>query len=296
MIKRYLSLVKFSHTIFGLPFALVGYAWGVSLVGFNPWTLAAVLLCMVFARNAAMGFNRLIDRRFDEQNPRTASREIPSGVVSVRSARLFVAANGLLFVLSSSLFWVNGLWNPWPLLLAPAALAVILGYSYTKRFTPLCHLVLGVGLAISPSAAFLATTGELHVTVVLLSVAVFFWVSGFDILYALQDREFDRSHKLHSIPAALGVWGSLIVSALLHLCTLLALGYLTHRYIGGTYFRIGLGLFAALLIYQHLIIRPKRLDRIDQTFALVNGIASLLFASGAIADVIHWSMWGHSIS
>ncbi len=280
-LKDYFSLVKFSHTAFALPFALIGYTAGGLAVGFDPWVLVGVLGCMVFARNAAMGFNRLIDRRFDAENPRTAGREIPAGKISPRAAGWFVGVNAAAFVT------VAGMFNLLTLCLSPVVLLVVLGYSYTKRFTALCHLVLGLGLAMAPSAAYIAVTGSLAGAMVGLSVLVFTWVAGFDIIYALQDIDFDRSERLHSIPAALGVRGALRVSGGLHVVTVAMvvwLGWLLP--LSAAFYWVGAGLFLALLGYQHGIVRPGDLSKIGPTFGLTNGLASFLYAVFVILGLI----------
>ncbi len=280
-LKDYFSLVKFSHTAFALPFALIGYTAGVLAVGFDPWVLVGVLGCMVFARNAAMGFNRLIDRRFDAENPRTVGREIPAGKISPRAAGWFVGVNAAAFVA------VAGMFNLLTLCLSPVVLLVVLGYSYTKRFTALCHLVLGLGLAMAPSAAYIAVTGSLAGAMVGLSVLVFTWVAGFDIIYALQDIDFDRSERLHSIPAALGVRGALRVSGGLHVVTVAMvvwLGWLLP--LSAAFYWVGAGLFLALLGYQHGIVRPGDLSKIGPTFGLTNGLASFLYAVFVILGLI----------
>jgi|GEM_PF-261731 len=228
-VKNYLSLVAFSHTIFAMPFAMIGFALGAmyapgpvyqgNLTGWQKafmqqttWLSAAVIFalvvfCMIFARSAAMAFNRYLDKQFDALNPRTAIREIPSGIISANHALLFTLLNAALFVFCSWL--INGLCFA----LSPVALFVILGYSYTKRFTPLCHLVLGLGLSLAPIGAYIAVTGSFALLPILFSFAVIFWVSGFDIIYALQDEEFDKEHRLYSIPAALGRKNALRVSS-----------------------------------------------------------------------------------
>ncbi|HSO76978.1 MAG TPA: UbiA-like polyprenyltransferase, partial [Bacteroidales bacterium] len=204
----YLSLVKFSHTVFAMPFALVGYflASASEGHGFSLRTLLLVVLCMVLARSAAMSFNRLADYRFDSMNPRTASREIPSGVISKRSALIFVIASSLLFIVATAFI------NNMTLLLSIPALAVVLGYSYTKRFTPLCHLILGLGLSLAPIGAYISVTGQFALLPLVYSAIVLTWVSGFDIIYALQDDEFDRSAGLYSLPAVLTRSQALAVS------------------------------------------------------------------------------------
>lgn len=279
-LKDYFSLVKFAHTAFALPFALIGYTLGVMAAGFNPWILAAVLACMVFARNAAMGFNRVIDRRFDMRNPRTAGREIPAGKISVRAGKWFVILNSAAFIAVAATFnWLT-------LVLSPVVLIVVLGYSYTKRFTALCHMVLGLGLAIAPSAAYIAVTGTLTITPVCISVLVLTWVSGFDIIYALQDAGFDREERLHSVPAALGVRGALWVSVLLHVVTV-AMVFVVGSLLGnGWLYWTGAAVFLGLLVYQHLIVRPGDLSRIGAMFGLTNGLASIAYATFVILYLV----------
>lgn len=279
-VKDYLSLVKFAHTAFALPFALIGYTLGVRVAGFDPWVLAGVLACMVFARNAAMGFNRIVDRRYDIKNPRTARREIPAGKISVRAGRWFVILNAAAFIAVAATFnWLT-------LVLSPVVLLIVLGYSYTKRFTALCHMVLGLGLAIAPSAAYIAVTGTLTIIPVCISVLVLTWVSGFDIIYALQDTGFDRSERLHSVPAALGVRGALWVSALLHVVTV-GMVVLVGSLLGnGLLYWIGAAVFLGLLVYQHLIVRPGDLSKIGAMFGLTNGVASIAYALFVIFDLV----------
>lgn len=271
-LKHYFSLVKFAHTAFALPFALIGYVLGVLERGFDFWILVGILACMVFVRNAAMGFNRLIDRRFDAQNVRTAGREIPAGKISVRAARWFVVLNAVAFVVVAATFNRLTLW------LSPVVLLVVLGYSYTKRFTALCHAVLGLGLAMAPCGAYIAVTGTLSIVPVWLSVLVLTWVMGFDIIYALQDVDFDRSQRLHSIPAALGVRGALWVSVLLHVVTAAMVAVVGFSLGGGILYCIGAAIFLALLLYQHLIVRPDDLSRIGAMFGITNGVASIAYA------------------
>ncbi|WP_037361014.1 UbiA-like polyprenyltransferase [Asinibacterium sp. OR53] len=281
-VKNYLSLVKFSHTIFALPFAMIGFFLGVHQAS-NASHLAIkfllVLVCMVTARSAAMAFNRYLDRSFDAKNPRTAIREIPQGIISPDHALRFVIINCLLFVTACWLI------NTVCLYLAPIALFVILFYSYTKRFTPLCHLVLGLGLSLAPIGAYLAVTGSFSLLPILFSLAVIFWVSGFDIIYALQDVDFDRSQHLYSIPAALGKARALRVSELLHLlsaaCVIMA-GF------SGEFhwlYWIGILVFAGMLIYQHSIVKPNDLRRMNIAFMTANGIASVIFGLLVILDI-----------
>lgn len=286
-VRRYLSLIKFSHTVFALPFALIGFTIGTLDLARQgnehpfAWPLfVKMLLCMVFARSAAMAFNRYLDRRFDALNPRTATREIPAGAISPRSALLFTIVNSVLFIATT---WTI---NMACFSLSFVALFVVLFYSYTKRFTALCHLVLGVGLSLSPIGAYLAVTGHFALFPLLFSFAVLTWVAGFDIIYALQDEAFDRSQKLHSIPAALGVRNALNVSSLLHVFSALFViwagteGHLHLIYWAGALF------YAALLVYQHMLVKPDDLSKVGMAFANTNGIASVVFAIFTIAALL----------
>jgi 4-hydroxybenzoate polyprenyltransferase len=281
--KQYFSFVKFSHTVFALPFALIGFFLAVQLHRhpFEWYLLALVLVCMVTARNAAMGFNRWADRYIDKDNPRTAVREIPAGVITPGNAIVFVVINCILFI--SATWFIN----PICFYLSPVALLVILGYSYTKRFTPLCHLVLGLGLALAPIGAYLAVAGVFHWLPMLFSLLVLFWVSGFDIIYALQDEEFDKSSGLLSIPSRLGKSKALRVSRMLHaisICCVLAIGYLAHF---GLFYWIGAGIFSGLLIYQHTLVKPDDLSRVNMAFATTNGIASVVFAIFVLLELFY---------
>jgi 4-hydroxybenzoate polyprenyltransferase len=272
-IQHYLSLIKFSHTVFALPFAIVGFLLGVQAK--NAWpgwdVFGFVLLCMVFARTAAMAFNRFIDRKFDSRNARTATREIPRGIIRPNAALAFVVLNAILFMASS--YAINLLCFA----LSPVALLVILGYSLTKRFTSLCHIVLGLGLSLAPIGAYLAVTGVYDVIPLLFSGIVLTWTAGFDIIYAMQDEEFDRSESLFSIPVALGKKNALRLSELLHVFTgilFLTAGYLMQP---GIAFWIGAVVFLGMLIYQHRIVSPNDLSRVNLAFGTTNGIASVVF-------------------
>lgn len=274
MLSNYLSLIKFSHTIFALPFALIGFFLATHHFGyaFEWFDLLLVVLCMVFARSAAMAFNRYADRYIDAANPRTAMREIPAGVISTWSAVSFIIINCILFIAMAYFI------NPLCFYLSPVALCVILGYSYTKRFTALCHFVLGLGLALAPIGAFVAVSEQFYLLPILYSMVVLFWVSGFDIIYALQDDEFDRSQDLHSIPSRLGKQNALRLSSLLHIvCALLVLYAGILAQFGYLYF-IGTALFVGLLFYQHTLVKPNDLSRVNLAFFTTNGIASALFA------------------
>ncbi|MDP2386029.1 MAG: UbiA-like polyprenyltransferase [Bacteroidota bacterium] len=281
-LKNYLSLIKFSHTIFALPFAIIGFVLAIKddLSAFNPLLLVYVILCMVFARSAAMGFNRYIDRKFDAQNPRTKMREVPAGVISASAALWFVIIMSVLFITTT---WFI---NPICFYLSPVALLVVLGYSYTKRFTALCHLVLGVGLGLAPIGSYLAVTGEFAWLPLLYSFAVFFWVSGFDIIFALQDEEFDRSLNLKSIPSYLGKVKALRLSELLHIISatfVIGAGYMAGF---GPIYWVGVAFFCGLLTYQHLIVKPNDLSRVNLAFGTVNGIASVVFACFTLAEIL----------
>lgn len=280
--KNYLSLIKFSHTIFALPFAIIGFFLAINstTAAINWITLINVVLCMVFARSAAMAFNRFIDRKIDSANPRTAKvREIPNGTIQPKFALLFVIVNCLLFVATT--YFINSLC----FYLSPVALVVVLGYSLTKRFTALCHLVLGLGLSLAPIGAYLAVTGKFDWLPLFFSFAVLFWVSGFDIIYSLQDEEFDNEQHLHSIPVLLGRKNALILSYLLHLLTagfILVAGFYAHL---GLFYWVGSGLFISLLSYQHFLVKPNDISKVNIAFFTTNGIASVVFAIFVLLDL-----------
>src|SRR6185503_3818882 len=302
-VKSYLSLIKFSHTIFAMPFALIGFSlglikWNLELPGLNlnetigwapksfniTWDqislkLLLVILCMVFARSAAMAFNRYLDRSFDAKNPRTAIREIPAGILSANNALIFTIISCVLFIVCT--YYINRLC----FYLSPVALLVVLGYSYTKRFTPLCHLILGLGLSLAPIGAYLAVTGRFDLLPILFSLTVLFWVSGFDIIYALQDEEFDKANKLYSIPAWLGKAKALRVSEFLHLLSATAVVIAgTYGHFGWLYW-IGVTVFVLMLGYQHSLVKPNDLRKVNLAFMTANGIASVVFAIFVIADL-----------
>ena len=278
-ITDYLSLIKFTHTVFALPFAFVGWAWGVHEVGFEWSVLFYVFMCMLFARSAAMAFNRLVDRRFDAANPRTAQREIPRGAISVRHAGWFVWAMIVGFLAAA--FLLNWL----ALALSPVALAVVLGYSYLKRYTAWCHVVLGLGLAIAPVGAYIAVTGQFSAMVLMLSALVLTWTAGFDIIFALQDVDFDRSAGLHSVPAHFGVKQGLVVSALLHVVTAAAVVSVGVLFLNNAIYWCGAAVFGAMLVYQHAIVRPGDLSRVNLAFGTTNGIASVVYGALTITSM-----------
>lgn len=281
-IKDYLSLIKFSHTVFALPFALIGFALAVVYEQFTfEWhLLIKMLLCMVFARTAAMAFNRYLDRNIDAQNPRTAKREIPAGVINPQNALWFVIGNCVLFVITC--YFINMM----VFYLSFVALFVVLFYSYTKRFTALCHIVLGIGLSLAPIGAYLVVTGFFSWLPLLFSGVVITWVSGFDIIYALQDEDFDRSNKLHSIPAALGIKNALGVSTLLHIISaalVITAGVLaSFNWVYWT----GAVVFIGLLFYQHTLVKPNDLSKVNIAFMTTNGIGSIIFAVFTIVSLI----------
>ncbi len=270
-----------------MPFALIGfflalYKSGVGSLAENEIYLKffLVILCMVFARSAAMAFNRYLDRKFDAKNPRTAIREIPSGKISAQQALIFTIITSMLFIVVC--YFINSIC----FYLSPVALAVVLGYSYTKRFTWLCHLVLGLGLSLAPIGAYLAVTGGFAWLPVLFSLSVIFWVSGFDIIYALQDEAFDKENHLYSIPAFVGKKKGLRVSEFLHLCSAAAVLYAGYYGNFGWLYWVGTFIFAGMLVYQHSIVKPNDLSRVNLAFMTANGIASVVFAIFVIADLL----------
>jgi 4-hydroxybenzoate polyprenyltransferase len=272
------SLVKLSHTVFALPFALSAVLLAAPF-GDVTWTrVLLIVLCIAAARTAAMAFNRLVDRDIDAKNPRTAERELPRGVLSVGFVRALVLGCSLVFFVGAALL------GRLPLLLSPLALGLALGYSYVKRFSSLCHLVLGAAIAFAPGGAWIAVGAPVTLAPWLLVLAVAAWVGGFDILYSLQDQGFDRDQGLHSVPAKLGVLGALWASALLHVGTalgLVAVGLVLGR--GAAYFG-GCALVTAILIYEHAIVRPSDLSRIDKAFFDLNGYVSLGFFACVVLD------------
>ncbi len=274
-----LEMIKFEHTLFALPFAFLGMI--LAAEGWPSWrTVLWIVVAMVGARSAAMAFNRLVDRRIDAANPRTAGRALPAGLVSPAAAAVFVTVSSALLVLAA---WQL---NRLAFYLAPVALFILFLYSYTKRFTWAAHLVLGLSLAGAPLGAWIAVRGDLRLTPVVLASVVLLWVAGFDILYALQDLEFDRKEGLFSIPARFGVAGSLWISGLLHAAMLGLLALLPSIYEGarlGTAYWIGWAGCLLLILYQHWIVRPGDLSRLNAAFFTANGALSVwLFALTAV--------------
>lgn len=283
-VRDYLELVRFSHTLFALPFALLGAvlaAWGPRGLEGRPRDWLGIILCMATARSAAMAFNRLVDRDYDAQNPRTAARHLPAGRLTPMAVALFTLICSGAFVASTLIF----LPNPWPLRLAIPVLLWLLAYSYTKRFTSLAHFWLGASLSFTPVAAWIALRGDIAWSPVLLGLAVFFWVSGFDIIYACQDAEFDREAGLRSVPGHLGVAGALRAAAACHALMVVALvGVGLAHPLGAIYF-VGVAAAALLLIYEHSLVRPDDLDRVNLAFFHVNVVISVGLLIFALADL-----------
>ena len=281
-IGNFMGLVKFWHTIFAMPFALMAFVFAVATTesDFDWWLLVKVVCCMVTARNVAMGFNRWADRKIDSQNPRTAMREIPQGKISPRAALIFVIVNAILFVVISATI------NSLTAILSPVALAVVMFYSYCKRFTSAAHLVLGLALGIAPSAAYIAVTGTLTLAPCLLSLLVTTWCGGFDIIYALQDVDFDKKSGLHSIPVRFGVARAVYISIALHAVSILSLLLFALQCPQGWLLWIGVALFTLCIIFEHILVTPTKQRNIGIAFGTLNGIASTTLALFVIAQIV----------
>ena len=278
-IQDYFRFIKFSHSIFALPFALIGFFLAYKQTHPSWMLLLYVILCMVFARSAAMGFNRLVDRDIDAKNPRTAKRELPTGKISKKGALIFVILMSVLFVATTALI------NRLVFYLSFVALAIVLGYSYTKRFTPLSHIILGIGLSLAPIGAYLTVIPRFDILPLLYSFLVLTWVGGFDIIYSMQDYEFDKNEGLKSIPVLTGKKMALVISSVLHFITflcLIAIGLLSDA---GIWYWIGAVIFTILLVYQHSIVKVDDLSRVNIAFGTTNGIASVIFATFVIIDL-----------
>jgi 4-hydroxybenzoate polyprenyltransferase len=283
--KSYLSLIKFSHTIFAMPFAMLGYftALQTSDKSFSISLFLLVVLCMVFARSAAMAFNRWADSDIDKLNPRTAVREIPSGIIHKNKALFFVILNAVLFIATT--FFINRLC----FYLSPIALFIVLSYSYTKRYTFLCHLILGLGLALAPIGAYLSVNPVFNWIPVLYGLVVLFWVSGFDIIYALQDEHIDKDLNLYSIPSFFGSRKALLISMSLHIISAIILIYTIFHYQEanvhiGLFHIAGIVFFIMLLIYQHTLVKVDDLSKVNLAFFTTNGISSMIFCLLVIID------------
>jgi len=282
-IINYSNFVKFEHTIFALPFALMGFFFALQLndsTNFNMKLLFFVLLCMIFARNAAMGFNRFLDRKIDKLNPRTALREIPAGIIKPKSALLFVIINSILFIATT--WFINKLC----FFLSPVALFVILFYSFTKRITPLCHFVLSLGLAIAPVGAYLAVTEKFDWLPLVLGGVVFFWVSGFDVIYALQDEHFDKDQNLKSIPALMGKKNALTFAKVLHLLSAILVVRVALLTPANLIHWIGAVVFIGLLIFQHTLVKHNDLSKVNLAFFTTNGVASVIYGILVITSLL----------
>ena len=267
----YSKMIKLSHSIFAMPFALAAAVLAAAEYGYAWTDFVWIVVCMVAARSAAMGFNRIVDRDIDGKNPRTATRAIPAGTISLGAAIGFTLASAAIFLFGA---WML---STLCLMLAPVILVIICGYSLTKRFTALCHLFLGLALALAPSAAWIAIADRLDPPALVLSGIVGTWVAGFDIIYACQDADFDHNEGLNSIPARLGVKGALVVSALLHVLTVALLVALPFVFSLGWPYWIGVVGITAMLAYEHWLVRPDDLSRVDKAFFDLNGYVSLAF-------------------
>lgn len=281
-IIHYLSLVKISHTLFAMPFALLAFvaAYKFNQLEFSSILLVKMVLCMFTARNAAMSFNRWADRKLDSENPRTRNRELPAGKLSARNVLIFCISQCVLFMLCAA--WIN----PLCFYLSPLALLVILGYSLTKRYTVLCHFILGLGLSIAPAGAYIAVMGQLDRLPIFLSLLVLTWVGGFDILYALSDEVFDRSRKLYSIPSKLGRIHAMHIAQVSHAISAVLCVYIGIVFPFNRLYYIGAAIFLAMLIRQHSILKPNDISRMDEAFGVTNGVAALAYGTLGILAVL----------
>ena len=280
----FLEMVKIEHSIFALPFALIGMMWASQSLNESPWpgvrTFFLIVLAMVSCRTAAMAFNRIADRDIDAKNPRTQMRAIPAGLLSARTATLYFWVSVFVFIAAAAML------NRLALILTPIALLVTLGYSVTKRFTPLCHFVLGLSLGIAPAAAWIAVTGTLSWVILPLTAAVMFWTAGFDIIYSLQDEEFDREEQLRSLPQTVGKKNALVIS---RICHVIAIGSLAAAVVmtgGGVAMLLGVAFAAALLIYEQSLVKPDDLSRVNLAFFTLNGFVSLGLFVFALIDAL----------
>ncbi len=276
-LTEFLEMIKFEHTVFALPFALVSLL--LATKGHLTWHLVLwVVVAMVGARTGAMGFNRIIDAEFDRRNPRTRNRAIPAGRISRRSALIISLTAFGLFVIAAAML------NTACLLASPFAIIVLIGYSYTKRYTSYSHLVLGFAISGAPLGAWMAATGTVSIPAIILSIAVLCWIAGFDILYSLQDVEFDRKTGLHSIPAAVGIAPALWISRLLHFLSIVFLASLAKLLPTGALYLIGVAAVGGLLVYEHLLIHPNDLSKINTAFFTINGLISMMFLAFVMVD------------
>lgn len=279
--RVYLEMIKVEHSVFALPFAMIGMMWGSLWATASPWPggwiFLWIVVAMVSCRSAAMAFNRIADREIDADNPRTKMRALPAGLLSLRTANLYFYASCAIFFIAA---WAL---NPLALALSPVALGVTLFYSITKRFTPLSHFVLGLSLGIAPAAAWIAATGSLHPAIIPLTAAVMLWTAGFDIIYALQDEEFDREKWLRSLPETLGKANALLVSRMSHFWSVIFLIVGGAMVGAGVLWFVGVAVAASLLLYEQLLVKPDDLSRVNMAFFTLNGciaVALFLFALG----------------
>lgn len=282
--RIYLEMIKIEHSVFALPFAMIGMMWGAEALGRGgwpgAWSFAWIVVAMVSARSAAMAFNRIVDRHIDAENPRTQMRALPAGLLELRKANLFFYGSVAVFLVAA------GMLNPLALALSPIALLVTLGYSLTKRFTPLCHFVLGLSLGIAPAAAWVGVTGSLSWPIVALTAAVLLWTAGFDILYALQDEEFDRERGLRSLPETLGRRRALLASRLCHGLAVLFLAWAGVLFERGTFYAFGVLAAAGMLAYEQSLVREDDLSRVNVAFFTFNGFVSIGVFAFAMADML----------
>lgn len=282
--RTYLEMIKFEHSIFALPFAMIGMMWGSLSANDSAWPgwriFGLIVLAMVSCRSAAMAFNRILDRDIDAKNPRTAMRAIPAGLLSLGQVQLFFYLSCGLFLLSACLL------NPLALALSPAALLVTLGYSATKRFTWLCHFVLGLSLGIAPAASWIAATGTLHPAILPLVAAVLFWTAGFDLIYALQDDEFDKSLGLHSFPSRFGRKAALITSRFAHIAAIGFMSWAVFLTGAGPLAWLGVAFAACLLAYEQSLVKADDLSKVNLAFFTLNGFVSLGVFVFAFLDVL----------
>lgn len=283
-LRTYLEMIKIEHSVFALPFAMIGMMWGSFAFSGSywpgAWPFGWIVVAMVSARSAAMAFNRIVDRQIDALNPRTRMRALPAGLLQLRQANLFLFASVVLFFGSAAML------NSLALALSPLALLVILGYSFTKRITPLSHFVLGLSLGIAPAAAWVGVTGSLDWTAVALCGTVMFWTAGFDIIYSLQDESFDREQGLRSLAESLGARRALLVSRLCHLLTICLLAFSGFLNESGPLFFVGVGAAAILLAYEQSLVRHDDLSRVDMAFFTLNGYVSIGVFLFALADAL----------
>lgn len=283
-LRAYLEMIKFEHSIFALPFALIGMMWGARSTLGTPWPGGAILfwivVAMVSCRSAAMAFNRIADREIDARNPRTKMRAIPAGLLQLRQVSVFFYASCAIFFAAA---WML---NPLAFYLSPIALGVTLFYSLTKRFTPLCHFVLGVSLGIAPSAAWIGSTGKLDWAIVPITLAVICWSAGFDIIYSLQDEEFDRENRLRSLPQTVGKARALTISRVSHVLAVVFFGVGGAMVGVGIFWWLGVAFAAALLTYEQSLVKPDDLSRVNMAFFTLNGFVSLGIFVFALLDQI----------